>query len=161
MASRLPEALAGVVAPEDGTMTKLADHPVLVDRAEACAILGVSDATFARLCRERRFTNWGGPGLFRSVELRRYRAQDKRLGASPKGVTNAAGEPSKSAHLSVTPPAQIVAGARNDLGLGNDTLRRCEGCGRQFRPRRSDARSCSPACQKRAARGRAGRRSAA
>ena len=141
-------------------MTKLADHPVLVIRDEACAILGVSDATFARLCRERRFTNWGGPGLFRSVELR-YRAQDKRLGASPKGVTNAITEPSKSAPEARTQPAQIVAHERNGLGLGKDTYRTCEGCRRQFRPRRSDARTCSPACQKRAARGRAGRRSAA
>ena len=136
---------------------QFADDPVLVDRAEACAILGVTNATFARLCREGRFADRGGPGLFRSVELRAYRAQDKRLGASVKSVTNAAEEPSKSAPEARTQPAQVVPHARNDLGLGNDTLRRCEGCGREFRPRLADARTCSAACRKRASR----RRSAA
>jgi hypothetical protein len=32
-------------------------EPVLVDRAEAREILSVTDATFARLCREGRFEN--------------------------------------------------------------------------------------------------------
>jgi hypothetical protein len=143
------------------TELRQADYPVLVDRSDALAILGVSETTFARLCREGRFENrvCAGPPreLYMASELRRYRARDRRLGASAKGVTNTAGERSKSAHLSVTPPAQIGAGERNDLGLGNDTLRRCEGCGREFRPRRSDARTCSAACRKRAFR----RRSAA
>jgi hypothetical protein len=143
-------------------MSQLADYPVLVDRTDALAILGVSETTFARLCREGRFENrvCAGPPreLYMASELRHYRARDKRLGASsPKGVTNALPGPSKSAMEARTQPAQIVPHARNDLGLGNDTLRRCEGCGREFRPRRSDARTCSPACQKRAAR----RRSAA
>jgi hypothetical protein len=140
------------------TELRQADHPVLVDRSDALAILGVSETTFARLCREGRFENrvCAGPPreLYMASELRRYRAQDKRLGASPKGITNAITEPKEPAPEARTQPAQLVAGAQNGLGLGNDTLRRCEGCGREFRPRRSDARTCSPTCQKRAARRR-------
>ena len=117
-----PYGLVALGAPEVGMMTQYDETPVLVDRAEACTLLGVSDTTFARLCREGRFENMccgGGDPVYRSAELRAYRAQDKRLGASPKSVTNAAGEPSKSAPEARTQPAQIVAGARNDLGLGN------------------------------------------
>jgi hypothetical protein len=134
-----------------------ADDPVLVDSVEACSILGVTASTFSRLCREGRFEDMcsgGGDPLYRSAELRTYRAKSKCRGASSKSVTNAIPEPSKSAPEARTQPAQIVPHARNDLGLGNDTLRRCEGCGRQFRPRRADARSCSTTCQKRAARRR-------
>ena len=69
-------------------MTQLADHPVLVDRAEACAILGVSDATFARLCREGRFEDMGGRGLWRGARdsgwqglrfIRRCEEEQKRV----------------------------------------------------------------------------------
>jgi hypothetical protein len=102
-------------------MTKLADHPVLVDRDEACAILGVSDATFARLCREGRFEDMGGRGLWRRAELRRYRAADRRQGGFRQGVTNVLPEPSKSAPEARTQPAQIVPHERNDLGLVKDT----------------------------------------
>jgi hypothetical protein len=131
-----------------------ADDPVLVDRVDACSILGVTNATFSRLCRERRFTNWGGPGLFRSVELRRYRARDKRLGASPKGVTNAAGEPSKSAGFRGASETEIGAHAGERAGMTNDTRPVCEGCGKPFRPRRAGMRACSPACRQRMARQR-------
>jgi hypothetical protein len=64
-----------------------AGDPVLVDRDDARAILGVTASTFARLCREGRFEVWNG--LYRGAELRAYRARDKRRGASPKSVTNA------------------------------------------------------------------------
>jgi len=110
MASRLPEELAGVVAPEGGTMTTLADTPVLVGRAEACTILGVTEATFSRLCREGRFENMvceGRDALYRRAELRAYRAQDKRLGASPGSITNAAGG------------AQQICRSWRDIGSGN------------------------------------------
>ena len=135
-------------------MSQLADYPILVDRTDALEILGVTASTFDRLCREGRFADWGGPGLFRSAELRAYRAADRRRIASVETGTNAKLEPSKTADLSVTPPAQIVAGAQNGTGQGNGTLRHCEGCRREFQSRRADARSCSPTCRKRASRRR-------
>jgi len=87
-----------------------AGEPVLVDRVEAREILNVTDATFARLCREGRFENMvcaGRHALYRSVELRAYRAQDKRLGASPGSITNAAGG------------AQQICRSWRDIGSGN------------------------------------------
>ena len=157
MASRLPEELAGVVAPEGGTMTTLADTPVLVGRAEACTILGVTEATFSRLCREGRFENMvcaGRHALYRSVELRAYRAQDKRRGASPGSITNAAERPSKSAPLGVTSGTEIGAGAGKALGTTNHTRTICEGCQKPFRPHRAGQRLCSTACRQRARRAR-------
>src|SRR6516162_5299761 len=99
-----------------------AGEPVLVDRVEAREILNVTDATFARLCREGRFENMvcaGRHALYRSVELRAYRAQDKRRGASPGSITNAAERPSKSALVRGKPwgrpitPGRFVRGARS------------------------------------------------
>ena len=136
------------------TELRQADYPVLVDRAEACAILGVSDTTFARLCREGRFADWGGPGLFRSVELRRYRAQDKRLGASERTVTNSSRKPSKSATFRGSSETEVAAGTGERLGTTNDIRPVCEGCGKPFRPRRAGMRACSPACRQRMARQR-------
>jgi hypothetical protein len=138
---------------------QLAGDPVLVDRAEALAILGVTASTFSRLCRERRFEDMGGRGLWRSAELRRYRAADRRRGGFRQGVTNAFEEAKETAPESVTPSAQIARSERNHLGLGDDTLHCCEGCGHEFRPRRADARTCSPRCRQRVSR-RARRRAA-
>ena len=97
----------------------IAGEPVLVDREAARAILGVRETTFARLCREGRFENMvcagGSTGrreFYRSVELRAYRAQDARRGASPRSVTNAAGEPSITAGVRVTSETKIAADAR-------------------------------------------------
>jgi hypothetical protein len=140
----------------------LTGDPVLVDRVEACKILDVTDATFARLRREGRFENmaWGGHALYRSAELRRYRTQAKRLGGiSRESVTNAIYKPKETAALNRTSPARIGAGERNDLGLAKDTRRTCEGCGGDFRPRRADARVCSATCRRR--RSRAARRAVA
>jgi hypothetical protein len=140
------------------TELRQADHPVLVDRSDALDILGVSETTFTRLCREGRFENrvCAGPPreLYMASELRRYRAQGKRLGASAKGVTNAAGEPSKSADLGVTSETEIDAGAGKRPGMTNDTWAICEGCQKPFRPRRAGMRVCSPACRQRMARQR-------
>lgn len=64
-----------------------AGEPVLVDREEALAILGVTEATFARFCREGRFENMGGRGgLWRSTELRKVVAR-RRRGGSRAAVT--------------------------------------------------------------------------
>lgn len=128
------------------------DDPVLVTCAEAITILGVTEATFARLLREGRFENMGGQGLYRSAELRAYRARDKRRGGPREPVTNAISDPRKTAALSVTGSPEIAPGKRNDPGLGNDTRRTCEGCGKPFRLKRADARTCSPACRKRVSR---------
>jgi hypothetical protein len=133
-------------------------EPVLVDRAEAREILNVTDATFARLCREGRFENMvceGRHALYRSAELRAYRAQDKRLGGSLGSITNAAGEPSKSAPLRVTSGTEIGAGAGERPGTTNDTWPLCEGCQQPFRPNRAGMRVCSAACRKRRSRRRA------
>ena len=125
--------------------------PVLVGQDEASEILGVTAATFARLCREAKFQNmcWGGEALYRSAELRSYRAQDKRLVGSPGSVTNAISGPSKAATVNGTPEHGIALQTRNDPGLGNDTRRLCACCGKPFSVRRADARTCSPACKKR------------
>lgn len=132
-----------------------AGEPVLVDRAEASEILDVTDATFARLCREGRFENMvcqGNRALYRSAELRAYRAHDKRLGALPRSVTNAAREPSKSAPLRVTAETEIGAGAGERPGTTNCPSAICDGCQRPFRPRRAGQRACSTACRQRARR---------
>jgi hypothetical protein len=136
-----------------------AGEPVLVDRAEAREILNVTDATFARLCREGRFENMvcegsraGSHELYRSAALRAYRAQDKRLGGSLGSITNAAGEPSRSAPLRVTSGTEIGAGAGERPGTTNDTWPRCEGCHKPFRPHRAGMRVCSAACRKRRSR---------
>ena len=134
-----------------------AGEPVLVDRVEAREILNVTDATFARLCREGRFENMvcaGRHALYRSVELRAYRAQDKRRGASPGSITNAAERPSKSAPLGVTSGTEIGAGAGKALGTTNHTRTICEGCQKPFRPHRAGQRLCSTACRQRARRAR-------
>lgn len=136
-------------------MTQLAEVPLLVGRAEARTILGVSDATFGRLCREGRFENMvcdGPRALYRSAELRAYRAQDKRLGAARGSVTNAAGEPSKSSPLRVTSETEIAASAGERPGTTNETWPRCEGCHKRFRPHRAGMRSCSAVCRKRVSR---------
>jgi hypothetical protein len=128
-------------------------EPVLVGREAARAILGVTETTFARLCREARFENMvcqGGPALYRSAELRAYRAQDARRGASPRSVTNAAGEPCKSAGVRVTSETKNAAGARERSGASNHTSALCEGCRRPFSPRRAGTRSCSAKCRQRA-----------
>ena len=65
----------------------------------------------------RTCASGGGDPLYRSAELRTYRAKSKCRGASSKSVTNAIPEPSKSAPEARTQPAQIVPHARNDLGL--------------------------------------------
>ena len=136
-------------------------EPVLVDRAEAREILNVTDATFARLCREGRFENMvcdgsraGSHELYRSAALRAYRAQDKRLGGSRGSITNAAGEPSKSAPLRVTSGTEIGAGAGERPGTTNDTWTICDGCQKSFRPHRAGMRVCSPTCRKRMSRAR-------
>jgi hypothetical protein len=134
-----------------------AGEPVLVDRVEAREILNVTDATFARLCREGRFENMvcaGRHALYRSVELRAYRAQDKRRGASPGSITNAAERPSKSAPLGVTSGTEIGAGAGKALGTTNHTRAICEGCQKPYRPHRAGQRVCSTACRQRARRAR-------
>ena len=134
-----------------------AGEPVLVDRVEAREILNVTDATFARLCREGRFENMvcaGRHALYRSVELRAYRAQDKRRGASPGSITNAAERPSKSAPLGVTSGTEIGAGAGKALGTTNHTRTICEGCQKPYRPHRAGQRVCSTACRQRARRAR-------
>jgi hypothetical protein len=140
------------------TELRQADHPVLVDRSDALAILGVSETTFDRLCREGRFENrvCAGPPreLYMASQLRRYRAQDRRLGASQKGVTNVAEEASKSEGLAVTSETEIVAGSGKALGTTNDTWAICEGCKKPFRPRRAGMRACSPACRQRMSRQR-------
>ena len=134
------------------------DYPVLVDRTDALAILGVSETTFARLCREGRFENrvCAGPPreLYMASELRAYRARDKRLGASQKGVTNAAEEPRKSAGLAVTSETEIGAGAGERPGTTNEAWAICEGCQKPFRPHRAGMRVCSPKCRKRVSRAR-------
>ena len=130
-------------------------EPVLVDRAEAREILSVTDATFARLCREGRFENMvceGRHALYRSAELRAYLAQDKRRGGSPGSITNAAGEPSKSAPLRVTAGTEIGAGAGERPETTNDTWPRCAGCHKPFRPHRAGMGVCSAACRKRRSR---------
>jgi hypothetical protein len=137
-------------------------EPVLVDRAEAREILGVTEATFARLCREGRFENMvceGRHALYRSAELRAYLAQDRRLRGSLGSITNAISEPREAATLNGTAEPRIAPQTRNDLGLGNDTRRICPSCGKPFLVRRSDARTCSSACKKRV--WRMGRRAAA
>ena len=130
-----------------------AHDPVLVNREDALAMLGVCDATFARLLREGRFENMvchGGPALYRSAELRAYRAQDARRGASPRSVTNAAGEPSITAGVRVTLETKIAADARERPETVNHTSALCAGCRRPFSPRRAGTRSCSPKCRQRA-----------
>ena len=130
---------------------------VLVGRAEAREILGVTDATFSRLCREGRFENMvceGRHALYRSAELRAYRAQDKRRGGSLRGVTNAASEPSKSAPLRVTSGKEVGADAGEQPGTTNDTWPVCEGCQKPFRPHRAGMHLCSPRCRKRMSRAR-------
>ena len=132
-------------------------EPVLVDRAEAREILNITDTTFARLCREGRFENMvceGRHALYRSAELRAYRAQDKRRGGSLRGVTNAARQPRKSAGLGVTSGTEIGAGAGKALGTTNHTGAICEGCQKPFRPHRAGQRVCSTACRQRARRTR-------
>jgi hypothetical protein len=125
--------------------------PVLVSQDEASEILGVTAATFARLCREAKFHNmsWGGEALYRSAELRAYRAQDKRLVGSPGSVTNAISGPREAATLNGTADPTIAPQTRNDPGLGNDTRRICPSCGKPFSVRRADARTCSSVCKKR------------
>jgi hypothetical protein len=89
-------------------------EPVLVDRAEAREILSVTDATFARLCREGRFENMvceGRHALYRSAELRAYRAQDGRRGAGRGSITNAGDKPKETAAKSVTQSSQMAADA--------------------------------------------------
>jgi hypothetical protein len=138
-------------------MPQYDDTPVLVDRAEACILLGVSDTTFGRLCREGQFENMACEGrhaLYRSAELRAYRAQDKRLGASPRAVTNACAASSKSADLGVTSVTEIGAGAGKRPRTTNDTWPVCEGCQKPFRPHRAGQRVCSTACRQRARRAR-------
>lgn len=152
-----PYGLVALGAPEVGMMPQYDDTPVLVDRAEACILLGVSDTTFARLCREGRFENMccgGGDPVYRSAELRAYRAQDKRLGASQKGVTNAAGELKETAPLRVTSEREIGAGEGERPRTTNDTWPVCEGCQKPFRPHRAGQRVCSTACRQRARRAR-------
>jgi hypothetical protein len=128
-----------------------AGDPVLVGRADACEILGVTEATFTRLCHEAKFQNmsWGGEALYRSAELRSYRAQDRRRVGSPGSVTNAISSPSKSATLNGTAEHGIAPQTREDPGLGSDTRRSCACCGKPFSVRRTDARTCSSACKKR------------
>ena len=135
----------------------IAGEPVLVDREAARAILGVRETTFARLCREGRFENMvcagGSTGrreFYRSAELRAYRAQDARRGASPRSVTNAAGEPSITAGVRVTSETKIAADARERPETVNHTSALCAGCRRPFSPRRAGTRSCSPKCRQRA-----------
>jgi hypothetical protein len=58
------------------------DYPVLVSRAEALSILGVTDATFARLRREGRFEQMVmyGPGeLYRTVQLQAHLDRKTRV----------------------------------------------------------------------------------
>jgi hypothetical protein len=128
-------------------------EPVLVDRAEAREILSVTDATFARLCREGRFENMvceGRHALYRSAELRAYRAQDKRRGGSLGSITNTKIEPKETAAETVTQSPQMAAdagesSARATMPPGPT----CPGCGRPFHPRRHNARTCSLACKQR------------
>jgi hypothetical protein len=124
---------------------------VLVGPVEASEILGVTAATFARLCREAKFHNmcWGGEALYRSAELRSYRAQDGRRVGQPGSVTNAISGPREAATLNGTAEHGIAPQTRSDPGLGNDTRRLCACCGKPFSVRRADARTCSPACKKR------------
>ena len=98
--------------------------PVLVGQDEASEILGVTAATFARLCREAKFQNmcWGGQALYRSAELRSYRAQDKRRVGSPRSVTNAISGPREAATLNGTAEHGIAPQTRSDPGLGNGVL---------------------------------------
>jgi hypothetical protein len=134
-----------------------ADDPVLVDRVDACSILGVTNATFSRLCREGRFEDMvceGRRALYLSSDLRRYRASDRRRGGSGDSVTDAAREASKSAGFRGSSETEIVAHAGERLGTTNDTRPVCEGCGKPFRPRRAGMRACSPACRQRMARQR-------
>jgi hypothetical protein len=136
-------------------MTKLADTPVLVGRTDACTILGVSDTTFARLCREGRFENMccgGGDPLYRSAELRAYRAKSRCRGASSKGVTNDFSSPRKTAPLRVTSKTEIAGCTGEPSEPGNHTWPRCEGCQKPFRPHRAGQRACSPRCRKRVSR---------
>jgi hypothetical protein len=141
-------------------MTAPAPLPVLVSPADACEILGVTEATFARLCREAKFHNmsWGGDALYRSAELRAYRAQDKRRVGSPGSITNAISGAREAATLNGTADPTIAPQTRNDPGLGNDTRRICPSCGKPFSVRRTDARTCSSVCKKRV--WRMGRRAA-
>jgi hypothetical protein len=125
--------------------------PVLVSQDEASEILGVTAATFARLCREAKFHNmcWGGEALYRSAELRAYRVQDRRRVGQPGSVTNAISGPREAATLNGTADPTIAPQTRNDPGLGNDTRRICPSCGKPFSVRRADARTCSSVCKKR------------
>lgn len=92
------------------------DHPVLVDKAEACKILGVTESTFDRLRRNSQFRSWGGLGLYRSAELRQYRAADRRHRekSEPGTITNL--EPKETAPFRVPSKAQIDACLGNGLG---------------------------------------------
>ena len=143
------------------TPTTTAEHPhagdpVLVDRAEACAVLGITDTSFARLCREGKFENMcmgGGSGyLYRSAELRAYRAGDRRRVGSVKNRTNDIPWPSKSAEVRASSGMEIGAHAGEALGTTNGTWPVCRSCRRQFRPHRAGQRACSPACRQRARR---------
>ena len=138
---------------------QLAEHsyagdPVLVDRAEACAILGVTEATFDRLRREGRFedvVSLGPLSLYRSAELRAYRAAARRRGKS-RNVTSAISQPSKSAHLRVTSEWEIAGCTGERSEPANHTWAICEGCQKPFRPHRAGQLACSPACRQRARR---------
>jgi hypothetical protein len=132
-------------------MTAPAPFPVLVGPTEACEILGVTAATFTRLCREGRFHNmcWGGEGLYRSAELRAYRARDGRRVGQPGSDTNAILGAREAATLNGTAGHGIAPQTRNDRGLGNDTRRLCACCGKPFSVRRADARTCSSVWKKR------------
>jgi hypothetical protein len=65
-------------------------NAVLINRAGALHILGVTKSTFARFCRERRFEDVEKRGLYRSAELLAYRAAHPRDGTpGAKTVTTA------------------------------------------------------------------------
>jgi hypothetical protein len=83
--------------------------PILVDRSEARAVLGVTESTFARLVREGRFRDatLAGPPLYHTRELLAHRArreqgkprrnQSRRHRHRPKkSVTSAGHDPAKS-----------------------------------------------------------------
>lgn len=139
-------------------MTEQHQHndPVLVDPTEAHKILGVAESTFARLCREGRFEDWGGRfGLYRSAELRRYREAARLRSISKKPVTNGSPEPSNSATFRVPSETKIDANTGSGLPATAIAPTICVGCGGEFRARRVGMKVCGSACRKRAARQRA------
>jgi hypothetical protein len=129
--------------------------PVLVDRAEARAILGATESTFARLVREGRFRDATlvGPSLFHTRELLAYRRSTGRGSASAKPVTPAPKWPLKTKGKAAPAEIENSTGAGEVAGRGTDPYHTtCAGCGRIFRKQRADQRSCSSRCRGRLAR---------